>query len=555
MRTRLALAAATVALLAPAASAQANTYCVSDPGCVSGGGTAEPDVQTALDTAAGNSGPDTVQLGPVTFTAPSASGFSYTASDPVNVVGAGAGATTIQDAAADSAVGLTVTGSPSSTVSQLGFAIPGGGQFERALTTTAALSHISITATASAPGALGVEFTGAGSISDSTLNLPEFPLNNGTATTGVAFCGPILNPSPPCPGGTGQSISDTTIIASTPILAEGTTGTAAHRVTLRGLVGVDADSATMTIDDSLVLVDPSSNGIGLLAFADPPEIQADNVTVVGSGSPGSIGVDAGAGDVLLRNSIVTGFDTAIERSTSNSVETDYSDYHGPVVVDGTPDTGSTTENNHLDVDPGFANPLAGNFALAPTSPLINAGDPAGPAAGDSLTDLAGNPRVAGGRLDIGAYEFQPPSSPPPPVTKDTTAPVFSGVSETNKVFAVGKAATPISAKRVKVGTTFRYKLSEPAKVKLVFAQKLPGRRVGKSCRKPSKRSHGKRCTRFVKKGTLTRTGSAGANSVKFSGRIGHRALKPGRYRVTITATDAAGNVSRAARLSFRVVKR
>ncbi len=108
---------------------------------------------------------------------------------------------------------------------------------------------------------------------------------------------------------------------------------------------------------------------------------------------------------------------------------------------------------------------------------------------------------------------------------------------------------------MKVGTTFRYTLSEPAKVKLVIAQKVPGRRVGKSCRKPSRRAHGKRCTRFVKRGTLRRTGLAGTNSLKFSGRIGRRALKPGRYRVTITATDAAGNVSRPARLSFRVVKR
>jgi hypothetical protein len=41
--------------------------------------------------------------------------------------------------------------------------------------------------------------------------------------------------------------------------------------------------------------------------------------------------------------------------------------------------------------------------------------------------------------------------------------------------------------------------------------------------------------------------------VKFSGRIGRRALKPGRYRVVISATDAAGNVSKRATLSFRVI--
>jgi hypothetical protein len=77
--------------------------------------------------------------------------------------------------------------------------------------------------------------------------------------------------------------------------------------------------------------------------------------------------------------------------------------------------------------------------------------------------------------------------------------------------------------------------------------------VGKSCRRPSPRAHGKRCIRFVNKGTLTRNGRAGANSVKFSGRIERRALKPGRYRVVISATDVAGNVSKRATLSFRVI--
>ena len=36
---------------------------------------------------------------------------------------------------------------------------------------------------------------------------------------------------------------------------------------------------------------------------------------------------------------------------------------------------------------------------------------------------------------------------------------------------------------------------------------------------------------------------AGGNVKKFSGRIGRRALKPGRYRVMMTATDVAGNES------------
>ena len=50
-----------------------------------------------------------------------------------------------------------------------------------------------------------------------------------------------------------------------------------------------------------------------------------------------------------------------------------------------------------------------------------------------------------------------------------------------------------------------------------------------------------------------RTGRKGANTLEFSGRIGRRALKRGRYRAVITATDAAGNRSAAKSVRFRVV--
>jgi hypothetical protein len=550
-RIRLVLALSLLPLVVPLASARANTYCVSDPSCVTAGGTSEgSDLAAAFTAAQSNGGADKVQIGAGTFTAPDAAGFIYNSPDPVAVVGAGQSATTLAGAAAvDNGVVLTVVGSAGSSISNLAIALPPSQQFSQGLQTRAAVSDVSITAPGSALSPFAVRLAGAGSLTRTTIDLPRGDANGGT---GVEPCGPAANPTA-CPGGTGEFITDSSIAARVAVIAEGVSNSEIHRTTVRGILGVVSDSP-MTIDDSLILVDPGSMSIGLRTAADPPLIDAHNLTIVGPGSPGPLGVAAQSGDIHLRNSIVTGFATAITRDKQFNVETEYSDYAGPITVTGSTGSGTTAENNHLNVDPGFANAAAGDYSLAPGSPLINAGDPAGIAAGDSLTDLVGSPRIAGGRLDVGAFEFQPP----PPVTKDTTAPTFSGVSLTNKVFTVGKGATPVSAKkkrRVKVGTSFRFTLSEAATVKLVIAQKLPGRRAGKVCRKTSRKNRGrKRCTRFVKKGTLTRAGAAGANSVKFTGRIGRRALKPGSYRVSITATDAAGNRSKPKTLSFRVVR-
>jgi hypothetical protein len=117
-------------------------------------------------------------------------------------------------------------------------------------------------------------------------------------------------------------------------------------------------------------------------------------------------------------------------------------------------------------------------------------------------------------------------------------------------------------RRVPRGTKIRFRLSEAAKVKLVIERKLPGRktrrRVGGRlrtvCVRPTRAlRRARRCTRYVRAGTLTRTYAvAGAKTVSFSGRIGRRKLKVGKYRLTLTATDGAGNRSRAQRRAFTV---
>ncbi|MFL5896417.1 MAG: choice-of-anchor Q domain-containing protein [Thermoleophilaceae bacterium] len=193
--------------------------------------------------------------------------------------------------------------------------------------------------------------------------------------------------------------------------------------------------------------------------------------------------------------------------------------------------------------------------------------------GCAATDERGVARPQGAACDIGAYELVPPpvtttastgdqtpttgptGSTGAPPTVDTTPPVLTGFAVTNKLFAVGPKPTPISA-RAKKGTVFRYTLSEPGRVRITIQQALPGKRKGRRCVKPTPAlAKAKACTRYVTRGSLTRRSVAGANRVAFSGRIGSRALKPGTYRATAVATDAAGNRSKPVRVKFTIVRR
>jgi len=107
------------------------------------------------------------------------------------------------------------------------------------------------------------------------------------------------------------------------------------------------------------------------------------------------------------------------------------------------------------------------------------------------------------------------------------------------------------------GTVLRFTASEAAKLTLRFERPRPGRRTtakGRRVCKPVKRRPKRgACTAYRRDGTLTRQIRSGSGRVALSGRIGRRALRRGVHRLTLVATDAAGNRSRAVRLSLRIV--
>jgi hypothetical protein len=135
--------------------------------------------------------------------------------------------------------------------------------------------------------------------------------------------------------------------------------------------------------------------------------------------------------------------------------------------------------------------------------------------------------------------------------EERVVPVVSGFTLSPDVFAVGP------------GTTMSYALSEDASVYFSIGREqrgLLGRRglcwpvtrpIG---RRLYRRYPKRRCVALKPFPILTASGVVGPNSFVFSGRIGGRALRPGRFRVAMNAIDAAGNSSAVRRSRFEVVR-
>ena len=86
-------------------------------------------------------------------------------------------------------------------------------------------------------------------------------------------------------------------------------------------------------------------------------------------------------------------------------------------------------NNNITNDPSFMNAAGGDFHLSFNSPCINSGNN-GAVAGP--VDLDGNPRIVGGTVDIGAYEYQTPVSQIPYVWLEQYGlPIVAGIDNSN----------------------------------------------------------------------------------------------------------------------------
>ncbi len=152
------------------------------------------------------------------------------------------------------------------------------------------------------------------------------------------------------------------------------------------------DSEEPTIVNSLFIGNIATSGAGM-RNNDPSPIITNSTFAFNEGS----GISSRNGSTpKLTNCIVWG-NTGGSFSGANAPEVSYSDIEG-----GFPGMGN------LDVNPLFVNIAGpdGDYRLQLTSTLIDAGTNSAPAL--PAIDIDGNPRIAGGTVDMGAYEFGDP---------------------------------------------------------------------------------------------------------------------------------------------------
>ena len=544
--------------LTVAQPAAATDYCVDVPTTCD----AINDVanfETALDKADDSANADRIFLGAGTYTAPNAAGFNY-AGGPVEVIGQGQGTTILTAPFPAAERVLRLMGGAGTSVHHLTVRVPAWVTVgHEGLATDGVAQQIQVTEDAGQLAShSGIVLENGGVLENATVHL-----DTTVESTGVVF---------EAGGGT---VRDSIVIGRSAV--ESRFGGTLERVRARGQQsGVITQANVTTIRSSLIRV-TGQFSTGVTAVQLPGfdgEVRLDGVAVDGPGGANTTGVFAGNlldpnsdVKVTIKNSVIRRFDkplnmlgfggSGVVHATASYSDYDVSKTNATGTGAGITQTGITNVGNT-----GFSDPANGNYHLLPGSPLIDAGDPTT----TQGLDLDGKTLVTDGdnngtaRRDVGPFELPgapapapaaapaaPGAGDPPPSgdggtppagsatptgtsadARDTQAPLITGFRSTSKVFAVGRARTAVTA-RVR-GTRFRYTLSENAKVTVKIL-----RRNGRSA------------------GKLVRTGKKGANTLKFSGRIGRRALKRGRYRAVITATDAAGNRSAAKSVRFRVV--
>jgi hypothetical protein len=356
-------------------------------------------------------------------------------------------------------------------------------------------------------------------------------------------------------------------------LVLGLVGATGSRLLLESGTGLPLEMRGSLLRDSVV----RQTGENLPAIQTANDNTLRNVTAIATGAGSTairtFGLPAFSpppdcdytGTLNVRNTIARGVEwdlasTGTAAKCPAPIDIGHSNYRaGKVQLSGAGASLNDLGANQTGVEPLLA---ADGFRQLPGSPTIDAGT-VDPLLG--ATDFDGQPRVQGCAPDIGADEFPSPPCPSPPGDgapdasgsggpPDVTAPRIRALRLKPRRFRAARRGGSVSAA---LGARISYRLSEAANVRFRVQRRAAGRRAGRRCVKPRRGNRGRKgCVRWVRqRGSFSRRGKAAANSLRFSGRLAGRRLRPGRYRLIAVPTDPAGNRGRAVRAGFRIVRR
>jgi hypothetical protein len=194
-----------------------------------------------------------------------------------------------------------------------------------------------------------------------------------------------------------------------------------------------------------------------------------------------------------------------------------------------------------------AGSLAGAFSTQPVSARLEGLTP-------GVTyhyELVASSLVGAGSGTVGT--FVTPALPASP------APADSSLRLSRKRFHAAVRGATIQAASGRVGTIVSYRDSQTATTTFTVLRPTEGVRSGRRCIARGGHTrhagHHKRCTAYIKLGpSFAHEDGAGSNRFRFSGRLAGHKLAPGKYRLSATPRNAAGETGATLTVSFTIVR-